>query len=99
MIESSPAVAGLSFFSLSQTKKTMEQSRIDKIFKMFPTADELYILGNEAFLTEGEANDYSKHFNLGKPEVVRREKPKKGKEEAPAGNTKAGGSETKETGK
>jgi predicted nucleic acid-binding Zn-ribbon protein len=57
----------------------------EKAFELFPKVKEVFTCGGETFLTEQEANDYTKHFNLGKalkierPAVVEKAKPAKAK--------------------
>lgn len=39
---------------------------------MWPKQNECFVVGSEVFLTEKDAADYSKHFNLGAPTKVER---------------------------
>lgn len=57
-------------------------------FKLFPMQKEGWKVRNDIFKTEQEAKDYTKHFNLGKPEKITRPE-----EEKPAAKGKGKGKE------
>lgn len=44
----------------------------EQAFKSFPKQNEVFVVGGEVFLNESDASDYTKHFNLGKPQKVAR---------------------------
>lgn len=55
---------------------------VDQFFRLYPKVSVGYKVGHDVFLEEEQANAYSGHFNLGKPEKV--ERPEGTEQTAPA---------------